>query len=1234
MASTSEQRGRQDAGSDFLQGAATMSSAGFVTPRSRMSAEPFQNNWMGIEVPRWMSRLGAMLNIPSIPSPGDYAPSPLLEDQAATISHGGHAYVLSPPRRRPPRPPSPPTSSSIPQEAIQAEVQRQFGGLLERLQQAEGDNQRLREQLQATARSPLPRAENTPPPALLGNLMQMPSDPGLMTVGQTATAMEHPMTNRVEGFAGATAGIGYNLGGDEFGQLQEPPQGLSANVPEGNRDLLFPRSEQGWRPGLLPSELPGRPRDQSAAPGLGLPEGAIGSQQGQPQSSAPGLAADPQPQPGLFRTLLGGRTRTPSPPPTLQGGSPVLDALTSGMRQLQELQAQALARGPTTASSELVKPGTTTLSQLPEPTSTAESALKFQDWVEVTGAAMADVSEQSATWWASVTKVVEDAYNRWLAATPLERLNITVTGAKELTEGRWVRVNARVSTMLLGCMQDSVKMDMISRRISQSCPLMMYRLYTYFQPGGPAERHDLLRRLQSPSDYCKSESLEDVLQTIRNWPRWLSRCRTVNMVPPDASVLAKGLMALTTKHISSSGDSSFRTSMLRTSLRLDGQPSLDQVLSYQRHLQAELEMMSSSATPSATTPAVRAVDTSPGGSAKPKFKDKEKEKGVEMCRYFMKPSGCKRGSRCVYSHSMQNMDRELRAKKCLACGSEAHRQRDCPVTKPQSKAGAPTHPPGRGGRPEKAQDTSTSSPTSSAPTVAAVHGSSTAGSQVVEGTPWTLEALVQAAHQVVQQQQGGSSAREGETSPEKTRAEMKMLVVKDIRVCSVRVSSMALLDSGATHCLRAASTRQEWEEAEEVKVQLAGTHTYGSKREHAREGQEGSGQTIVPIGQLVNTLGYSLHWTPTSCYLQDSNGIETVLKVKSGCPQLQEVEALSLIARIEERKKEHLENETLVLQDKVEVASRLMEKTWEDHLRMYAQNGKMGDGLRALRDAPFLDDMPCECLCGLVPADVEDSGWEILKELSFLNRSQRRRLLLAKRWVVHLFAGEPGHWEVFKLDQHGTVVLELDIHRCRGQDIYRPEVWRALVWAARMGKVDVVMGGPPGRQRGSFGHDGVLPDDLRPLSAVTRMVWLHAVSEAGRLVNGPTCEKRRPVGFVIEHPEHEVEVIAHPSGSCIKPDSIWTTSIWKSYSEVGGLRMASFDQGMMGSNTRNPTTLGTNVDHLLSLHELRQPEGEEVAADGAPPHVWSPGMVGAVVIGLTFWDRGRHQYPMVRAMTP
>ena len=40
-----------------------------------------------------------------------------------------------------------PSSSSIPAEAIQAEVQRQLGSLLERLQQTEAENFRLQDQL-------------------------------------------------------------------------------------------------------------------------------------------------------------------------------------------------------------------------------------------------------------------------------------------------------------------------------------------------------------------------------------------------------------------------------------------------------------------------------------------------------------------------------------------------------------------------------------------------------------------------------------------------------------------------------------------------------------------------------------------------------------------------------------------------------------------------------------------------------------------------------------------------------------------------------------------------------------------------------------------------------------------------------------------------------------------------------------------------------------------------------
>ena len=72
----------------------------------------------------------------------------------------------------------------------------------------------------------------------------------------------------------------------------------------------------------------------------------------------------------------------------------------------------------------------------------------------------------------------------------------------------------------------------------------------------------------------------------------------------------------------------------------------------------------------------------------------------------------------------------------------------------------------------------------------------------IPGTPWTLESLVQAAQQMVQSQ--GDESPSAGVSPEKTRPSMKVLHLKDIRVCSMEASTTALLDSGATHSLRTA----------------------------------------------------------------------------------------------------------------------------------------------------------------------------------------------------------------------------------------------------------------------------------------------------------------------------------------------------------------------------------------------------------------------------------------------
>ena len=525
---------------------------------------------------------------------------------------------------------TPPSSSSVPAEAIQAEVQRQLGGLLNRLQQAEDRNKDLHAELERyrqreteQAWSPWTRNEN---PAAAGPTQA----PGLV----------------------AEIGEGPGLPDREAASVPAPPDTWSGGQQTGISS----------RPYVHESEAQSFPR-LSTAP---LP----------PASTV---------TPGLLESIMG-RVRSPSPPPPPRAGSDaaVLNALTQGMKQLQDLQMQAMSKATSSSQLvEIVKPGTTNLAPIPQlrGDSLATAALEFQDWLEVAGSVMSDVSESSGQWWQLVIKQVDGTYHRWLGATPLERLQVFPEQSFELCTGRWVRLNARVTSMMLGAMDESLRADMVSQRLTQDTVKMLFRLHTLFQPGGSAERYEMLRRLQTPSEFLQGgDSLAEALKVVRAWPRWLSRCQAVKMSPPDPSVLAKGLASVTSKYIQGSEDASFRTAMLRTTLRLDGQPSLDQVMAYQKHLQAELETLvaTTSTTP---TPKVRAADAR---ALDKTDKAKDKEKG-ELCRYFMKSTGCRRGMKCNYAHSMASLDRETRSKKCLQCGSESHRQKECPVGKGGSK---------------------------------------------------------------------------------------------------------------------------------------------------------------------------------------------------------------------------------------------------------------------------------------------------------------------------------------------------------------------------------------------------------------------------------------------------------------------------------------------------------------------------------------------------------------------
>ena len=693
----------------------TVTSAEFLTPRSVATMQG-SSSWLGhLEWPRWVTRLGSLVGQGTA---ADLFPSPI---PSSPTPPGGPVFTLrSPVRQRPlRRPPTPPSSSSIPAEAIQQEVQRQLGGLLARLNEVEGQNNQLLRDLELARAdaeelraSTVQQGYGSSSARLLSGLIEAPSGPGMLQEPpRLPRASNEPQGCEGNLLVPSPLPQGPNVRLGLEGQLRgasplfpDPTgrQGLEGQLHGVPTLPPDPTERRGEERSLLhlsqhlrgEAQRPGQDHRSTTTQGEQRP-GPVLRDETQPPITQP----EPQGQDsqGFLRGLLGSRGRSATPPPTRPQPTteaPILETIARGMQQLQELQAQALTRSSTTTA-ETVKPGTNTLAELPDVRGGAQSALLFQDWVEVTSSVMADISEQSGSWWRAVMLVVEAAYVRWLNATPLERLTIGPEGTEDLIDSRWTRLNARVTSLLLAAMSTELKSDMISQRITQNAPRMLFRLFTWFQPGGSAEREEVLRRLQVPQEYVEAGgTIREALKEVREWPRWLARCTKMGMVPPDPSVMARGLCALSEKHLQGSPDSAFRTAMLRTSLRLDGQPTLEQVRSYQRHIQAEMEnLAAASPTAVATIPKARAMEVSTGTpTASPKSGARQKEKNTEMCRYFARPAGCKRGDRCTYSHSMQQMDRELRAKKCLKCGSESHRAKECMVGKQQPKNSTPALP--------------------------------------------------------------------------------------------------------------------------------------------------------------------------------------------------------------------------------------------------------------------------------------------------------------------------------------------------------------------------------------------------------------------------------------------------------------------------------------------------------------------------------------------------------------
>ena len=101
----------------------------------------------------------------------------------------------------------------------------------------------------------------------------------------------------------------------------------------------------------------------------------------------------------------------------------MLDAVLLGVQQLQTLQAQQLTSTKKVDAPETVKTGIIAFPKLAPP-DPAGGSLEFQDWMQLIAGLMSDFSDSSQVWWSGVVQVSKDAYDKWVVASPIERLTV------------------------------------------------------------------------------------------------------------------------------------------------------------------------------------------------------------------------------------------------------------------------------------------------------------------------------------------------------------------------------------------------------------------------------------------------------------------------------------------------------------------------------------------------------------------------------------------------------------------------------------------------------------------------------------------------------------------------------------------------------------------------------------------------------------------------------------------
>eukprot|EP00439_Symbiodinium_sp_Y106_P072982 s3287_g13.t1 len=863
----------------------------------------------------------------------------------------------------------------------------------------------------------------------------------------------------------------------------------------------------------------------------------------------------PPPPPGIHHG--------PTPPPpasasatSRQGvgsmGNP-LETLVAGMTQIQEV----LLKGRSANETAEYDPSKSVVEFPKLKENSAESgAIDFQDWLYLVEQQVGSLASGASSWWSGLLAAAMKAYGVYQASTPIQRLTVRAELPPELDDPKFLKLEKRVAALLVAALPQTMRDEMVSYRV-QRVHQQLFRLLVCYQPGGSSDRALVLLQLEpkdGPSD------VTEVVTALRKWFRWLQRARDLQLSLPDPSVQIKALSAIVRKVSEKNPDLQFKISLARTELRTESRPTQDTALRFFQHLLAEIEQLgpskSRNSSRKASAAAASSMTTADDAQAKVRGAQDGKGEGKGSCKWFVSDQGCSRGRACRFLHDWSQV---VKAERCLVCGSKQHKVKDCP-RKDLEPGNDSLSPKGLNKKELKALATVCSSaaittapspkvppplpPPSTAPMTAAamaaadppIHPgvSSESLKEVLAETTKVLKALTTTTT---------TSATSTSNPPASAVQDPLQMLARRLQKFTLNSlgEKMALLDSGASHAYRSAVDSDKHQQAQPVSVKLAEGETTLLQNAAGTLLGDGSSDTLVPLGQLVQILGCSVRWNKNRLIVNHPIHGRLKVQVRDYCPQLAEHEALRLISELEEKRLMEMNNTVKALEMKVAQSGRVME--WFEYIQEYVTTGNRVELLAALTKAPFLKDLSLDTIAtaaeGIPVRDVD--GWKLLKSMPW-SRRKRRTLYQSEDWNVHLFCGpsrsgsKDSTISRLSVTEVSGVNVEVDILDSALMDVTRMDgVFKVLLWGAARGRIRALIGGPPRRSYLVDDEEKRAKEEL----LIVRMLILAMVAMEGR-----RQFRSERVGFALEHPD-----------KAVAQGNVWSSSLWTGFCDAYGMEL-------------------------------------------------------------------------------